>query len=367
MCSSDLVSGQVQLSDAPADVAAPAGSATGRRAPEAPLSGQLAGALIGRIGTGAAFGIGDQASLRAPQAGRLYLSVNDDHLADNTGAFRVRIRVDTPRAQPPAPAARGAKGPGLLERLQRVLAPTAPAFDSGAQLPPCPVDVNVRWDNCYGALTLGDGRRVVGDWRGDKLNGRGLYVWPDGRVYLGEFVNDQRQGRGTLYGPTGAVEDAGQWENDRFVRAGPGALPACPTDPNVRWDACFSRVTMQDGARYVGEWRGDTVAGVGLYTWPSGETYLGEFAANQRQGRGTLYGPDGRVTGAGRWQNNTLAESVAVPLPTPDRTGPPTTGGKSPLGSSAAVGAETNRPPQGVPGGMVGVPSFESEIGRAHV
>ena len=57
-----------------------------------------------------------------------------------------------------------------------------------------PVDVNVRWDNCYGALTLGDGRRVVGDWRGDKLNGRGLYVWPDGRVYLGEFVNDQRQG-----------------------------------------------------------------------------------------------------------------------------------------------------------------------------
>ena len=38
------VSGQVQLSEDPADVAVPAGSTAGRLAPEAPLRGQLAGA-----------------------------------------------------------------------------------------------------------------------------------------------------------------------------------------------------------------------------------------------------------------------------------------------------------------------------------
>ena len=342
------VSGQVQLSEDPADVAVPAGSTAGRLAPEAPLRGQLAGALIGRLGTGPAFGIGDQASLRAPQTGRLYLSVNDDHLADNTGAFRVRIRLERSRTLPQGPAPRatsGAKGPSLLERLQRVLTPTTGAPVSGEALLPCPIDVNVRWDNCYGALTLGDGRRVVGDWHDDKLNGRALYVWPDGRVYLGEFVNDQRQGRGTLYGPTGTVENAGQWENDRFVRAGGGAVPPCPPDPNVRWDGCFSRVTMQDGARYTGEWRGDAVAGVGMYTYPDGQTYLGEFAANQRHGRGTLYTADGRVTSAGRWQNDVLVDSVALPPTTPSLASGGAAAGKRPLGSAGGSALPMPGPP----------------------
>ena len=33
------------------------------------------------------------AAIRATQTGRLYLSVNDDHLADNIGEFEVAITV----------------------------------------------------------------------------------------------------------------------------------------------------------------------------------------------------------------------------------------------------------------------------------
>jgi hypothetical protein len=83
--------GQVQLSTDTNDIAGSAGSTSGRYAGSSPLPRALAGALIGRIGNGAPFAIGDQASFPAPAAGQLFLGINDDNMADNQGGFRVEI------------------------------------------------------------------------------------------------------------------------------------------------------------------------------------------------------------------------------------------------------------------------------------
>lgn len=83
-------SGMVQLSSNPADTARPAG--TLRTAALAPLPNLNAGALIGRVGLGGrAFGIGDQSMVPMPEAGLLYLTVNDDERTDNTGEFIVVV------------------------------------------------------------------------------------------------------------------------------------------------------------------------------------------------------------------------------------------------------------------------------------
>jgi hypothetical protein len=82
-------SGEVQLSENSSDRARAAGAA--RMAPNSPLPSVNAGALIGRVGNGQPFGIGDQASVPMPFDGVLYLAVNDDGLADNAGAFSVAI------------------------------------------------------------------------------------------------------------------------------------------------------------------------------------------------------------------------------------------------------------------------------------
>lgn len=82
--------GEVQLSDNRNDRARPAG--TGRMAAGAPLPTVNAGALIGRIGNGQPFGIGDQAAVPMPFDGILYLAVNDDERSDNTGEFIVSMR-----------------------------------------------------------------------------------------------------------------------------------------------------------------------------------------------------------------------------------------------------------------------------------
>jgi hypothetical protein len=83
--------GEVRLSSDASDIARPAGSVKGRYAATAPIPSALAGALIGRVGNSAPFGIGDQSSFPAPASGMLFLRVNDDHLADNAGEFGVEL------------------------------------------------------------------------------------------------------------------------------------------------------------------------------------------------------------------------------------------------------------------------------------
>ena len=86
-------SGEVQLSGDVNDVATVNGSKAGRTIANGPLRGGLAGALVGRIGPrGTPFGIGSAPYILAPEAGILFLGVNDDQFADNRGNFQVVIR-----------------------------------------------------------------------------------------------------------------------------------------------------------------------------------------------------------------------------------------------------------------------------------
>ncbi len=86
--------GEVQLSNDAEDKASSAGSLRGRRADNAPAPNLLAGALIGRIGNGAPFAIGNQtAYLPMAEQGQLFLAVNDDQVGDNQGAFVVTLRI----------------------------------------------------------------------------------------------------------------------------------------------------------------------------------------------------------------------------------------------------------------------------------
>jgi len=86
-------SGQIRLAqgDAPEALASVDGAGSFQGTGRYPVATAPAGALIGRIGNGAAFGIGSQAALTMPANGRLFLGVNDDAFRDNSGAFTVTI------------------------------------------------------------------------------------------------------------------------------------------------------------------------------------------------------------------------------------------------------------------------------------
>ncbi len=58
-----------------------------------PLTNAPVGALVGRIGDGEPFLVGDEIRIRAGDGGALRLMINDQSLEDNFGALRVEIRV----------------------------------------------------------------------------------------------------------------------------------------------------------------------------------------------------------------------------------------------------------------------------------
>jgi hypothetical protein len=62
--------------------------------PNRPIPNRPAAALIGRVGSGSSdffFIGGEEGPIRMRSSGRLYLGVNDDFIADNTGSFRVTV------------------------------------------------------------------------------------------------------------------------------------------------------------------------------------------------------------------------------------------------------------------------------------
>jgi len=85
--------GRVQLSEDGEDVAISAGSLRQRHAPGAPLPGNLAGALIAKVGNSPPFPIGNNTEpIAMPADGQLYLGINDDEVSDNRGEFVVTVQ-----------------------------------------------------------------------------------------------------------------------------------------------------------------------------------------------------------------------------------------------------------------------------------
>ena len=87
--------GTIQMSTDANDIADPWGARSGRRAAHSPDPSKPAGGLIAMIGGSAPVFVGNRTDtrVRMPATGRLYLGVNDDHLPDNRGEFRVTIAV----------------------------------------------------------------------------------------------------------------------------------------------------------------------------------------------------------------------------------------------------------------------------------
>ena len=69
-----------------------AGAGSGRT-DGAPMPNAPVGGLIARFGNSAPVFVGENRTIRAPRAGRLYLGVNDNYFEDNTGQFTVTVDV----------------------------------------------------------------------------------------------------------------------------------------------------------------------------------------------------------------------------------------------------------------------------------
>jgi hypothetical protein len=65
--------------------------------------------------------------------------------------------------------------------------------------------------------------------------------------------------------------------------------------------------TRPDGTVYVGEWENDKPHGQGTLTWPTGKKFTGEWINGKRHGSGIEISPDGTKL-YGEWEDGTLLE-----------------------------------------------------------
>lgn len=89
-----------------------------------------------------------------------------------------------------------------------------------SNLPDCPSDKSVRWDNCFGTMTFSDGGKYHGEYEDDKRSGQGTYTYYDGGIYIGQWKNREKNGQGIYTYADGSVEE-GIWKDDEFQYAKP--------------------------------------------------------------------------------------------------------------------------------------------------
>ncbi|MBK7406909.1 MAG: caspase family protein [Saprospirales bacterium] len=191
------------------------------------------------------------------------------------------------------------------------------------------------------ALSLSWGQCVSGDC----TNGTGIYLFPSGAKYIGQFKNSKIEGIGSCYYTDGSKYQ-GEWEDSypqgngiktladgtklkgQFLKgeyqvpppvpesAVENAFAAAEPDPvkeeiqkEEQQTGCISGdckngkgiYIYPSGAIYIGEFRDGEIHGIGACHYSDGSKYQGEWVYRYPEGRGTKTLPDG-TKWTGRWK-----------------------------------------------------------------
>lgn len=93
---------------------------------------------------------------------------------------------------------------------------TAHAGTNLNNLPPCPKSIRLAWNDCFGKFRTSNGGRYLGDFKNNKYEGVGMYMFPNGDVYFGEFKDNTRNGDG-VYIKKNGKKFSGTFDNGLMV------------------------------------------------------------------------------------------------------------------------------------------------------
>ncbi|TYZ59143.1 hypothetical protein PybrP1_000068 [[Pythium] brassicae (nom. inval.)] len=154
----------------------------------------------------------------------------------------------------------------------------------------------------HGKFKRVNGDRFVGTTSDGKAQGIGVLARADGEVYKGQWADDFRHGRGVCFYPNGAVY-SGEWWHGRWNGAG-----VYVSSEGIRYVGAFlngekhgkGKLVLDNGDMFDGYFVHDAAHGdgatKGIYRFrASGNTYIGGWAANKREGKGTYMFRDGSV------------------------------------------------------------------------
>jgi len=152
--------------------------------------------------------------------------------------------------------------------------------------------------NGYGTYVFASGEKYVGNWITDKRDGYGTNYWITGEWYKGEWTQDIRNGQGTNFYADGEKYE-GQWVDGK--RHGYGT--ETNVDGTTKTGMWEYNVYVGTGKNNYGCISGNCTDGYGVYTWDTGEKYVGDWVSSKRNGQGTNNWADGWIHEGG-WKDD---------------------------------------------------------------
>ena len=121
-------------------------------------------------------------------------------------------------------------------------------------------------------------KKYEGDWKNDKIEGKGKMIWKAGSIYEGEWSNNLKEGKGIQIWPNGQKYE-GNFKNSKFE--GKGVL------------------YYENGDRYEGDFKNDNRHGSGIMYYirdgKKGKS-MGDFFDDEPIGKHVFLQPNGSVT-----------------------------------------------------------------------
>jgi hypothetical protein len=157
---------------------------------------------------------------------------------------------------------------------------------------------------------LSDGDIQLGEFRDNKFNGKGKFIFQGGEIHEGEFVNGQLiQGKITF--PSGNIQE-GEFKAGMLNGKGKITLATGQVDEGNFKDGRLiqGKVTFPSGKIQEGEYKNGMLNGKGKITVANGTSGEGEFVNGMLNGQGKITSPsgvikegnfkDGKLTGQGK-------------------------------------------------------------------
>ena len=106
-----------------------------------------------------------------------------------------------------------------------------------------------------------------GEYKDEKREGYGKYIYENGEYYIGEWLKDKMHGKGILYYNIGNIKYEGEFVNSK--KEGKG------------------KYIYENGEYYIGEWLNDKMHGKGILYYENGNIkYDGDFYNGKIEGKG---------------------------------------------------------------------------------
>ena len=133
-------------------------------------------------------------------------------------------------------------------------------------------------------------KKYEGDFKNDKIDGKGILYYNNGNKYEGNWKNDKKEGKGILYYNNGNKYE-GNWKNDK--KEGKGIFNFNNGD---RYEGDFKDdkregkgiLNYNNGNKYEGNWKNDKKEGNGIFNFNNGDRYDGDFKDNKIEGKGIV-------------------------------------------------------------------------------